>query len=91
LKVEVAYARPDRQIVIAVELAEGSTASEAIRRSAITEHFGELASGEHAVGIFGKVVNDPEHRVLKAGERVELYRPLLIDPKSQRLARARKA
>ena len=87
----MAYARPDRQVVISVELPEGGTASEAIRRSAISEHFSELTSGEHAVGIFGKVIADPEHRVLKAGERVELYRPLLIDPKKQRLARARKA
>ncbi|WP_344809000.1 RnfH family protein [Allohahella marinimesophila] len=87
---EVAYARPERQVVIAVDLPEGSSVIDAIQASAMTVHFPELASGQHAVGVFGKVVNEPARRVLKDGERIEIYRPLLIDPKTQRLARARK-
>lgn len=90
MKVEVAYARPDRQEVIAVDVPEGTTALEAVRLSGIVELFPEIDPDSNDMGVFGKVIKVPAKHVLRAGDRVELYRPLLIDPKQARLNRARK-
>ena len=87
----MAYAKPERQVVVAIEMPDGCSVFDAIAASGIKKLFPELEDGQHTVGVFGKVVSDPVSRRLKAGERVEFYRPLLIDPKVQRLARARKA
>ena len=85
--VEVAYALPDDQAVIRIDVPPGTTVDEAIRLSGITERFPGLDPDAADVGIFGKVVTD-RGRVLEAGERVEIYRPLRIDPKAARAARA---
>lgn len=90
LAVEVAYALPDRQRIVQIEVTPGTTALEAIRQSAIEQEFPGLRVDEtSAMGIFGQTVK-PTQR-LQNGDRVELYRPLLIDPKEVRRARALKA
>lgn len=89
LAVEVAYALPDRQRILSLEVTPGTTALEAVRQSAIEQEFPGLAVDEaSALGIFGQAV--PGTRVLENGDRVEIYRPLLIDPKEVRRARAAK-
>lgn len=86
ITVEVVYALPERQRLIALEVEAGCTAREAVRRSAIAAEFPGLDIERAALGIFGRAVAG-DHR-LAAGERVEIYRPLLADPKAVRRARA---
>jgi putative ubiquitin-RnfH superfamily antitoxin RatB of RatAB toxin-antitoxin module len=91
MKVEVAYATPEKQRIIEVEVREGANMTEAVRLSGIDQEFPELDIQSAPMGLFGKKVPKPEHQVLQPGVRVELYRPLLIDPKQARLNRAAKA
>lgn len=89
LAVEVAYALPDRQRILQIEVTPGTTALEAVRQSAIEQEFPGLVVDEaSALGIFGQAVKATQ--VLENGDRVEIYRPLLIDPKEVRRARAAK-
>lgn len=90
MQVEVAYATPQRQEIVPVEVEQGATMLEAVRRSRIGELFPGLDPENADMGIFGKVVKSPAEHVLREGDRVELYRPLKIDPKQARLNRARK-
>ncbi|MBZ2169028.1 MULTISPECIES: RnfH family protein [Marinobacter] len=90
LNVEVAYARPDRQEIVKVNVPEGTTVLEAVELSGIATLFPEVNPRETDMGIFGKVVKDPSAHTLREGDRVELYRPLIIDPKQARLNRAKK-
>lgn len=88
MKVEVAYARPDEQKIVSLQVAEICTVYEAVIQSRIVEHFPEIDPETHPMGVFGKSVKDPKSTQLHAGDRVEIYRPLLADPKE---VRARKA
>jgi putative ubiquitin-RnfH superfamily antitoxin RatB of RatAB toxin-antitoxin module len=86
MSVEVAYAKPQEQLIISVELVAGSTCRQAIEQSGILEHFPEIDLEQLKVGIFGKL--KPLDHVLQAGDRVEIYRPLIADPKEVRKKRA---
>lgn len=86
IRVEVAYARPDEQWVIPVEVPEGATLEQAIAASRIQERFPEIELKAAKVGVFGKL--GKLSAVLRAGDRVEIYRPLLADPKEVRKQRA---
>jgi putative ubiquitin-RnfH superfamily antitoxin RatB of RatAB toxin-antitoxin module len=91
IKIEVVYALPSRQKIIAVEIPRYSTVSEAIEYSGIRKYFGELnklGADMPSVGIFGKLIKDPRERIIHEGQRVEIYRPLIIDPKKARANRA---
>ncbi|MDP4547371.1 MAG: RnfH family protein [Marinobacter sp.] len=90
MRVEVAYARPDKQQILEVAVPEGTTALEAVKASGIVDVFPEINPDDIDMGIFGKVVKKPASHVLHEGDRVELYRPLIIDPKQARLNRAKK-
>lgn len=90
IKVEVAYATPEKQLIIEVDVTEGATMTEAVRLSGIDQEFPELDIRATPMGLFGRKVPKPAEQVLQAGDRVELYRPLLIDPKQARLNRAAK-
>lgn len=83
--VEVAYARPDKQLILTVHVMPGSTAQQAIEQSGIVQKFPEIDLGKTKVGIFGKL--GKLDAVLKAGDRVEIYRPLIADPKEVRRQR----
>lgn len=91
ITVEVAYALPDRQAIIVVKAAQGVTVYDAVRQSGIVQRFPQIDLDSDKMGVFGKAVRDPKTEVLKAGDRVEIYRPLLIDPKASRVKRAEKA
>lgn len=86
IQVEVAYALPDRQAIIPVNVAAGTSALEAARRSGVAQRFEGLNLEDSRLGIFGKLVAPDQ--VLQAGDRVEIYRPLKADPKEVRKARA---
>jgi putative ubiquitin-RnfH superfamily antitoxin RatB of RatAB toxin-antitoxin module len=94
IQVEVAYATPEHQLIIAVKVPEGCTALEAVEQSGITERFDTINIYQDPMGIFsqplnGKVLPEPSDYILQAGDRIEIYRPLLIDPKQARLNRAK--
>ncbi len=86
IHVEIAYADPRRQILLKVEVAASSTVGDAIRASAILD---KLLPDFHAdvIGIFGRIVAETAR--LRDGDRIELYRPLLADPKDSRRRRAK--
>ncbi|MDA1108166.1 MAG: RnfH family protein [Proteobacteria bacterium] len=86
IKVEVAYARPDVQVIIPVEVAAGATLEDAIRVSAIIERFPEIDMATNRVAVFGKL-SKLDH-ALRAGDRVEILRPLITDPRQARKWRA---
>ena len=90
ISVEVAYALPNKQLIKALEVPRGTSAIEAVRLSGIDADFEELSLDQSLqLGIFGKVVKG--ERALQAGERVEIYRPLQVDPKEVRKRRAAEA
>jgi len=86
VRVEVAYARPEEQVVIALEVEKGTSARDAVLRSGILERFPEIDLDANKIGIFGKLTKPDT--ALRPGDRVEIYRPLLADPKEVRRRRA---
>lgn len=89
--VEVVYALADKQKLLRLSVPEGTTVREAALRSGLDAHFPGLDLAAAPLGIFGKAVPRPEERVLEDGERVEIYRPLIADPKEVRKQRAARA
>jgi putative ubiquitin-RnfH superfamily antitoxin RatB of RatAB toxin-antitoxin module len=85
-QVEVAYATSTRQVIIALQVVAGTTVGQAIELSTIVAQCPEIELSKTAVGIFGQVC--PLNRQVKQGDRVEIYRPLLCDPKQARRNRA---
>lgn len=88
--VEVAYALPEKQKIIKLDVPEGTSVYQAAELSGMTLEFSEINLAESNMGIFGKAVKKPQAQEIKQGQRVEIYRPLLIDPKQARLNRAAK-
>ncbi|MGH8354496.1 MAG: RnfH family protein [Pseudomonas sp.] len=91
IRVEVVYALADRQKLLSLSVPYGTTARQAAKRSGMAAHFPGLDLASCPLGIFGKALAKPEERVLEEGERVEIYRPLIADPKEVRKQRAAKA
>ncbi|HLD84489.1 MAG TPA: RnfH family protein [Coxiellaceae bacterium] len=88
IDITVAFAKPDQQIEIPLSVEENCTVALAIARSKICERFPDINLQTILVGIFGKRVK--LDAPLKAGDRIEIYRPLIIDPKEARRLRAKK-
>ncbi|PKO92214.1 MAG: RnfH family protein [Betaproteobacteria bacterium HGW-Betaproteobacteria-1] len=86
IMVEVAYALPKQQLIIPVNVADGTTAEAAVIASGIIEKFPEIDLATNKLGIFGKLVKSDT--VLRHLDRVEIYRPLIADPKEVRRQRA---
>lgn len=86
IAVEVAFATPARQVLVRIEVPEGCTLEGAINRSGIREEFPDMVIDPSAVGIFGRKM--PMGQELREGDRVEIYRPLIADPKEARRRRA---
>lgn len=86
--VEVAYATPERQVIIATTLPAGSTAEQAIQASGILQQFAEIDLSMQKIGIFGSVCKLDQ--TLADGDRVEIYRPLMQDPMEARRNRVQK-
>ena len=79
IRIEVAYATPEEQSILSLEVPSGTTADEAVRLSGIEEQFPEIDLGRNRLGVFGKLVK--AGHTLAAGDRVEIYRPLTADPR----------
>ena len=86
--VEVAYARSEEQTVKELHAASGITVEEAINQSGIMKEFPEINLSVNKVGVFGKAAS--LKTALHQGDRVEIYRPLIADPKEARKKRAAK-
>lgn len=86
ISVEVVYALADKQIVLALDVVADATVAEVITQSGILEQFSEIDLGKNKVGVFGKLGKLTD--TLHAGDRVEIYRPLIADPKKVRKQRA---
>ncbi len=95
ITVEVAYALPDQQKIIELLVEPGTTAYQAAERSGIVKVFPEIDLENAKMGIFGqslgtKGLKPPREHELQPGDRVEIYRPLIADPKEARRKRAQK-
>lgn len=90
IQVEVAYALPEKQLIIPLTVKKGTTMFDAVVQSGIADKFEGLDVDSVPMGVFGKAERKPRERVLEEGERVELYRPLIADPKEVRKKRAAK-
>ncbi len=86
IQVEVAYATLEKQTIVALDVPVGTTLGGAIELSRLEQDFPEIAVDKKNVGVFGKrrSVDDP----LREGDRVEIYRPLIADPKEMRRQKA---
>ena len=89
IRIEIAYALRDRQSLIAMEMEEGGTVEEAIRRSGMLAEFPEIDLRRAKVGIFGRRVS--LGAPVRNGDRLEIYRPLIVEPKQGRRERAQQA
>jgi putative ubiquitin-RnfH superfamily antitoxin RatB of RatAB toxin-antitoxin module len=90
IRVEVAYAKPEEQLIMTLQVSAGTTIQQAIELSGILVRFPDIDLSKNKVGIFSK--SCPLDTVLREKDRVEIYRALLADPKEvrQRLAAAGK-
>ena len=85
IMIEVSYALPKKQIIIPVLVAKGISVKEAIELSGVLKKFEEINLDSNQVGIFGKVTT--LDKVLRESDRIEIYRPLIADPKEIRRKR----
>lgn len=89
INVEVVFALPDRQFLLHVKLTEGASVEEAIIKSGILSLRDDIDLSKNKVGIYSRSAKLSD--ILSDGDRVEIYRPLLADPKEIRRKRAEKA
>ena len=87
IEVEVVYAQPAVQKRLTVRLGAGATVLQAIRESGVLDECPEIDLARMGVGVFGKIVTLDAR--LRAGDRVEIYRPLTVDPKEARRQRGK--
>lgn len=85
IDVEVVYALPSEQVLLHLKVAAGSTVAQAIRLTGVLVRYPEIDMATVRAGVFGKLVS--LDMPLKAGDRVEIYRPLIVDPKEARRKR----
>ncbi len=86
IRVEVVYALPAKQEIIAIKVAPGTTVRQAIEASGILEKYPEIDIAKNKLGVFAKLTKPDV--VLRDRDRVEIYRPLIADPKEVRKQRA---
>ena len=86
IPVTVVYALADKQVVLTLDVETDATMAAVITQSGILEQFPEIELGKNKVGVFGKLGKLTD--TLHAGDRVEIYRPLIADPKQVRKQRA---
>jgi putative ubiquitin-RnfH superfamily antitoxin RatB of RatAB toxin-antitoxin module len=86
IRVEVAYARADQQLILELRVDQAASVEQAISASGILQRFPEIDLTNIKVGIFGKLTKLDQP--LRDQDRIEIYRPLIADPKSIRKKRA---
>ncbi|MBI2306911.1 MAG: RnfH family protein [Rhodocyclales bacterium] len=78
MQIGIAYSEPGQQFWLNIEVPDGTTVAEAIERSGVCRRFPQLDLAVQKVGVFGRLVR--LDAALKAGDRVEIYRPIVADP-----------
>ena len=91
IEIEVVYGLAHKQKLVSLQVELGTTVRQGAELSGLDKEFPGLDIAESNLGIFGKAVRNPDAELLKEGDRIEIYRPLLIDPKAARANRAAKA
>ncbi len=86
INVEVAFAKPDEQVIISINMLEGGSVLQAINLSGILEQYSEIDLSVMKIGIFGHVC--ALDKTVEAGERIEIYRALIQNPMDARRNRA---
>jgi putative ubiquitin-RnfH superfamily antitoxin RatB of RatAB toxin-antitoxin module len=86
IRIEVVYALPEQQIVVPLTVAAGTTLQQALEASQLPEKFPEIDAAKGKFGIYSKLAKPDT--VLRDQDRVEIYRPLIADPKEVRKQRA---
>jgi putative ubiquitin-RnfH superfamily antitoxin RatB of RatAB toxin-antitoxin module len=86
IAVEVAYAKREEQLILKLQVSAGTTLQQAIEQSGILDRFPEIDRSRLKAGVFGKLKKLDQ--ILREGDRVEIYRPLIADPKEVRKQRA---
>ncbi|MDC9725142.1 MAG: RnfH family protein [Gammaproteobacteria bacterium] len=86
ITIEVAYALPDEQVILSLEVAEDCLVEDAIRRSGILDSYPQIDLSTDKVGIFGKMCK--LNASLRNKDRIEIYRKLIADPKESRRQKA---
>lgn len=89
LNIEVVYGTPEKQKIISLHVTENTTVEQAIEQSAITKLFPEIDLKVNKLGVWNRTCKASQ--VLNDGDRIEIYRPLIADPKEVRKRRAEKA
>jgi putative ubiquitin-RnfH superfamily antitoxin RatB of RatAB toxin-antitoxin module len=88
MRIEIVYAQPQHSIIKSLQLAQGSTIADALAGVASDQDFLGVDLANSALGIFGRAARRDDK--LKDGDRIEIYRPLLEDPKLARRKRLNK-
>ncbi len=86
INIEIAYALPQKQEMVHLDLPAGSTVQQAIDASGLRQKYPEIDLAKNKVGVFGKLTRPDAP--LRDRDRVEIYRPLIADPKEVRKKRA---
>ena len=86
IQIQVVYALRDRQELVALRMPAGTTVQQALDASGLLQKHAEINLADNKLGIFGKLTKPDA--VLRDGDRVEIYRPLIADPKEVRRKRA---
>jgi len=88
IDIEIVYGVPNKQVLLPVSVPVGSTIAQAIAHSSMNAHFPDVDFTKSKVGVFGRAERSTTE--IKAGDRIEIYRPLTADPKEMRRLRAEK-
>lgn len=86
IHIEVVYAKPERQEIVEIKLAAGSNLQQAVEASGLLQRHPEIELAKAKVGVYGKLAR--LDTALRDKDRVEIYRPLIADPKEVRKQRA---
>lgn len=82
LNIEVVFALPEKQPLIGLRVPDGATIHDVLQRSEVATMLGEASSDVHEVGVWGRVAD--RQQCIREGDRVEIYRPLMMDPREAR-------
>lgn len=76
IAIEVAYAEPGKQIILAVKVSPGTSVWDAVNASGILQKVPTIDLEQQAVGVYGKIARKPKEQTVSAGDRIEIYRPV---------------
>jgi len=88
IEIEVAYALPEKQFLEHLNVPNGTSVAQAVRLSRICNEFSEIQLNDKNLGVFGKLVKS--EAILRNHDRIEIYRPITVDPKEKRRERVKK-